>query len=137
MGGYSVCVIQADLSFRGKKQPRTRLLADQLRPPQSPGLTRSNGVAVRLSLGPGPLLACTSPDPLYVELRRIPQKRGAQVRRLCWGACEVLRPTLERRECLRLFAWLCNSEGVTKTRPSAVNRMLAASLAWHCTMALK
>ena len=52
------------------------------------------------------------------------------------GAREVLRPTLERRECLRLFALLCNSEGVTKTRPSAVNRMLAASLAWHCSMAL-
>ena len=53
------------------------------------------------------------------------------------GAREVvLRPTLERRECLRLFASSATAKGVTKTRPRAVNRMLAASLAWHCSMAL-
>ena len=136
MGGYSVCVIQADLSFRGKKQPRTRLLADQLRPPQSPGLTRSNGVAVRLSLGPGPLLACTSPDPLYVELRRIPQKRGAQGAPPLLGrvrSSDPLWSAVSVCDCLRSSA---TAKGMTRTRPRPVNRMLAASLAWHGSMAL-
>ena len=80
------------MSFRGKKQPRTRLLADQLRAP-----VRSNGAA-RLSLGPAPLLARRSPDPLYVELRRIPQKRGAQARRFLAAPRVSDPPRTERRD---------------------------------------